>query len=122
MLNDTKYYFSYKWNVLEFFSRREGIWAFSDNGSKWLNYLSQRPIIDTETFFETIWKFYPNKNAKELARNEFDKKFIGIKNNEDAKAKANYIYKKMIKYIEDCDENYIKSFKNWLEGEIENGK
>lgn len=36
---DDTYYFSYKWTLQEFLSRAGGISAFTDEGSKWLNYI-----------------------------------------------------------------------------------
>lgn len=122
VLKDEKYYFSYKWNLTEFLSRKEGISSFTDNGDKWLNYLAKRPIVDTNIYFDAIWSFYPNKQNKETSKFEFDKKFIGINNTIIAKSKAQDIYIKVKEYISECDEDYIKTFENWLKGNMENGK
>ena len=122
ILKDERYYFSYKRNLTEVLSRKEGITSFTDEGSKWLNYMAERPIYDTTQFFDVIWDIYPNKQGKEYARVEFDKKFVGVKSITEAKNIARNIYLKAKEYAENCDETYIKNFANWLRGEIKNGK
>ena len=41
-LKDKKYFFSYKWTLKDFLNRKDGISSFTDEGSKWINYLEQR--------------------------------------------------------------------------------
>ena len=48
MLDDENYYYSYKWTIEQFFNRKEGISEFTDEGGKWVNYLSQRKITKKE--------------------------------------------------------------------------
>ena len=42
VIDDKSFFFDYKWKLNEFLSRKEGISAFADDGSKWNSYLSQR--------------------------------------------------------------------------------
>lgn len=42
VLKDKKYFFDYKWTLKDFLNRAEGISSFTDEGSKWVNYLEQR--------------------------------------------------------------------------------
>lgn len=121
VLNDKEYYYSYKWNLTEFLSRKEGISSFTDEGNKWLNYRSQRPIVDTNIYFDAIWAIYPNKQGKEFAKKEFDKKFIHFNNNNDAKGYAQCIYIKLKNYIDNTDSEYIMNLGKWLMNEVANG-
>lgn len=41
VLNDKDYYFSTKWTLAEFLKQSNAISAFTDEGSKWLNYLER---------------------------------------------------------------------------------
>jgi hypothetical protein len=38
VLADKNYFWHYKWSLKDFLTRKEGIAAFSDEGSKWINY------------------------------------------------------------------------------------
>lgn len=40
-INDKSYFFDYKWTLVEFLSRKDGISSFTDEGSKWTNYIKQ---------------------------------------------------------------------------------
>lgn len=49
VLKDTEYFFSYKWTLAQFLTRKDGIASFTDEGDKWLNYKSSRkPKVDDE--------------------------------------------------------------------------
>jgi hypothetical protein len=121
VINDKGYYYSYPWNLTEFLSRKEGIASFTDEGEKWLNYRLQRPIVDTDVYFDAIWAIYPNKQGKEFARKEFDKKFIHFNNQNDAKGYAQCIYIKLKYYIDNTDNEYIMGLGKWLMNEVANG-
>jgi hypothetical protein len=41
--HDTNYYFSYKWSLKDFLTRKNGISNFFDDGEKWVNYCSATP-------------------------------------------------------------------------------
>lgn len=38
-IGDSTYFFDYKWTLTEFLTRKDGISSFTDEGSKWVNYL-----------------------------------------------------------------------------------
>lgn len=40
VLKDENYFFNYRWKLVDFLNRKEGIAEFTDEGSKWLNYKS----------------------------------------------------------------------------------
>lgn len=42
VLDDRSYFFSYKWSLLDFLTRKSGIAAFTDEGSKWADYMAKR--------------------------------------------------------------------------------
>jgi predicted phage replisome organizer len=42
VLKDTEYFFSYKWTLAQFLSRKEGISSFADDGDKWVSYQSNK--------------------------------------------------------------------------------
>lgn len=42
VLNDTTYFYNYAWNIALFFTRKEGYQEFTDNGTKWQNYLAEK--------------------------------------------------------------------------------
>lgn len=41
VIKDEKYFWSYKWGLTEFLTRKEGISSFTDEGTKWVNYCSE---------------------------------------------------------------------------------
>ena len=42
VINDKSYFFSYKWTLIDFLNRKDGISSFADDGSKWVNYCSSK--------------------------------------------------------------------------------
>lgn len=65
VINDASYFWGYKWTLREFLTRKEGISAFTDEGSKWCSYqaflkkpnpkLGVQPLessFDTDEFFQ----------------------------------------------------------------------
>lgn len=42
VLKDEEYFFSYKWTLAQFLSRKEGISSFADDGDKWVNYQAEK--------------------------------------------------------------------------------
>jgi len=42
VIKDRYYFFDYKWTLADFLSRKDGISAFTDEGSKWVSYISQQ--------------------------------------------------------------------------------
>lgn len=42
VLKDDEYFFSYKWTLAQFLSRKEGISSFADDGDKWVSYKSNK--------------------------------------------------------------------------------
>ena len=42
VLDDTSYWFNYEWKLDEFLTRKKGIADFTDNGTKWQNYLAEK--------------------------------------------------------------------------------
>lgn len=59
VLKDTEYFFSYKWTLAQFLSRKEGISSFTDDGDKWVNYQNRNNkkeedhcSFDVDDFFQ----------------------------------------------------------------------
>ena len=40
VVSDKNYFFDYKWTLIEFLNRKDGISSFTDEGSKWISYLT----------------------------------------------------------------------------------
>lgn len=45
VIKDKTYLFDYKWSLDEFLTRRNGISAFTDEGSKWVSYNNQKRVV-----------------------------------------------------------------------------
>lgn len=41
ILKDGAYFFNYKWTLGDFLTRKDGISSFTDDGSKWINYVAK---------------------------------------------------------------------------------
>ena len=54
--------------------------------------------VDLEQFFSVLWKLYPRKVNKELARKTFEHKLRGL-SAEQCRQKSNAIYKLEMQYI-----------------------
>ena len=44
VIKDRYYFFDYKWTLADFLSRKDGISAFTDEGSKWVSYCNQKTV------------------------------------------------------------------------------
>lgn len=68
VLNDNNYFFNYKWTLIEFLTRAKGISSFTNEGSKWSNYLQE-----TKTNQYTHVKFqYPNSKMFTVTVNQYE--------------------------------------------------
>lgn len=45
VLKDKSWFFDYKWTLEDFLNRKDGISSFTDEGSKWINYCSNKHTI-----------------------------------------------------------------------------
>ena len=84
----------------------------------------KKPVVEWENYFETLWKMYPRKINKQLAKKTFEHKIRGL-TDEECRTKCNYIYKLQIKYIHECevsdrDLQYIQHFSSFLNANIPN--
>ena len=68
VIDDKSFFFDYKWKLNEFLSRKEGISAFADDGSKWNSYLSQRK--QSNNYFQQKNKEYVEQNREYLERDD----------------------------------------------------
>ena len=67
VIKDKTYFFDYKWTLADFLSRKDGISAFTNEGSKWVSYNNQKIVYKkgnepefeqrqyTKEDFENIW-------------------------------------------------------------------
>lgn len=67
VIKDRTYFFDYKWTLADFLSRKDGISAFTNEGSKWVSYNNQKIVYKkgnepefeqrqyTKEDFENIW-------------------------------------------------------------------
>ena len=82
------------------------------------------PKVDWESMFETLWKMYPRKVNKVLAKKTFEHKVRGL-NEQECKDKCNQIYKVQLlrqKQWEQqgTDIQYIPHFSSFLNSSIPN--
>ena len=63
VLKDEEYFFSYKWTLAQFLSRKEGISSFTDDGDKWVNYQSEKKPkeYDEDEYFAELQKKFGTK-------------------------------------------------------------
>lgn len=54
VLEDDKYFFNYKWTLIDFLNRKDGISSFSDEGSKWVNFVNATGYIEREEVVEEV--------------------------------------------------------------------
>ena len=118
IIRDEFYYYNYVWNVEEFFCRKDGYKTFDDDGAKWLAYINERPIVKTDKYFEAICAIYPNKNSPIDAKKEFQKKFVGIKTDDEALILARKIYVLCKNYVSETEEQYVMTLGRWLRANI----
>ncbi len=79
-----------------------------------------------QNYFETLWKLYPRKVDKQQAIKMFQRKIIGL-DEDETKNKCNLIYKALVKYKQelerwDTQPEYVKHFATWLNAEVPNSK
>jgi hypothetical protein len=60
VIKDPDYYYSYKWTLVQFLSREEGISSFADDGDKWVNYQAEKQPkeYDEDAYFAELQKKY----------------------------------------------------------------
>lgn len=49
VISDETYFFDYKWTLNEFLTRKDGVSAFTDEGSKWVSYNNQKSRKQNQT-------------------------------------------------------------------------
>lgn len=82
--------------------------------------------VDWLPMFETLWKMYPRKVNKCLAKKTFEHKVRGL-NEEECKAKCNQIYKVQLLRQKEWENSkrdlqYICHYSTFLNNEIPNSK
>jgi hypothetical protein len=80
--------------------------------------------VDWLPMFETLWKMYPRKVNKELAKRTFEHKIRGL-SEQECKDKCNLIYKAqkiaMARWGEQGTEmQYIPHYSSWLNSSVPN--
>lgn len=80
--------------------------------------------VDIDYFFETLWKLYPRKLNKQLAKRTFEHKIRGL-SEQECKEKCNKIYQVMMNRIKEWEEQsrdlqYYPHFSSFLNNEIPN--
>jgi uncharacterized protein YdaU (DUF1376 family) len=79
VLNDANYFWGYKWTLQEFLTRKEGISAFTDEGSKWCSYQAflKKPCgkgqniestFETDDFFQSALERSNKKMRERLGK------------------------------------------------------
>lgn len=84
----------------------------------------EKEIIDWESMFETLWKLYPRKENKQLAKRTFEHKIRGLEQKECID-KCNAIYKAQTISMNEwknkyTDIQYIPHYSSWLNNNIPN--
>ena len=82
--------------------------------------------VDWLPYFETLWKLYPRRINKELAKRSFEHKIRGL-NEQECKDKCNLIYKAQKQAMNRWDEQgtemqYIPHYSSWLNSSVPNSK
>ncbi|MBQ7798079.1 MAG: hypothetical protein IJ371_03045 [Clostridia bacterium] len=82
--------------------------------------------VDWLPYFETLWKLYPRRINKELAKRSFEHKIRGL-NEQECKDKCNLIYKAQKQAMNRWDEQgtemqYIPHYSSWLNSTVPNSK
>lgn len=82
--------------------------------------------VDWLPYFETLWKLYPRRINKELAKRSFEHKIRGL-NEQECKDKCNLIYKAQRRYQSQIEQNgtpqeFVKHYASWLNAEVPNSK
>lgn len=80
--------------------------------------------VDWLPMFETLWKMYPRKVNKELAKRTFEHKIRGL-GEQECKDKCNLIYKAqkiaMVRWEEQGTQmQYIPHYSSWLNSSVPN--
>lgn len=70
VISDQTYFFDYKWTLAEFLSRRDGISAFTDEGSKWVSYNNQKRVVKQGEDF----------SRHEYSKEELNSHFVDLEN------------------------------------------
>lgn len=52
VIKDKTYFFDYKWTLSDFLSRKDGISAFTNEGSKWVSYNNRKKVAAPGESFE----------------------------------------------------------------------
>ena len=86
----------------------------------------EKPKVDWQPYFETLWKLYPKKSDKQNAKKMFERKVRGL-TEEECREKCNLIYKAQMKYQNQLAQNgtpleYTKLYATWLNCEVPNSK
>lgn len=84
------------------------------------------PKVEWESMFETLWKLYPRKVNKVLAKKTFEHKIRGL-SEEECREKCNLIYKLQMtrqkQWKEDGREmQYVSHYSTFLNNEVPNSK
>lgn len=83
-----------------------------------------KPIVDWQKYFEKLWKLWPRKVNKELAKRTFEHKIRGL-NEQECKDKCNSIYKAQMIQQQRWQQNktemcYISHYSSWLNNAVPN--
>jgi len=84
------------------------------------------PQNNGEIYFEKLWKLYPRKVNKQLAKRTFQKKIKGL-NEEECRDKCNKIYKAQMMAQQQWKNEarklqYIPHYSSWLSATVPDGK
>jgi predicted phage replisome organizer len=76
ILNNKDYFYNYKWTLIEFLNRKDGISSFADDGSKWISYCEFINKHKTNNTLQDIKK--PEKRI--YTKEETEKLYTDINN------------------------------------------
>ena len=86
----------------------------------------ESPKVQWESMFETLWKLYPRKVNKVLAKRTFEHKIRGL-SEEECREKCNLIYKLQMTRQKQWKEEgremqYVSHYSTFLNNEVPNSK
>lgn len=66
VIKDKTYFFDYKWTLVDFLNRKDGISSFTDEGSKWVSYCNQKNISPKSTRNQIDNREYTNEQFNQV--------------------------------------------------------
>lgn len=74
ILNDGNYFFNYKWTLKEFLKQKNAISSFSDEGSKWNDYINRPKVTNNKKVVKEVPNWYNDYIEESLENKQQEEK------------------------------------------------